>query len=110
MGKCLECEDQEASYKDPRRPPLSMGVCLCQSCWEDARNDRLDELETEVDELEEVSEEFEDISTKKFSRYRQALQSIAKYDEGSPHGEGICHYGCDCPWIAKKALSMDDED
>jgi len=35
---------------------------------------------------------------------RRALEEIASYDRGSKHGEGICPYGCDTPWIAKTAL------
>ncbi len=35
---------------------------------------------------------------------RVALKDIASYDQTSPHGEGICPYGCDCPQIARVAL------
>ncbi len=34
----------------------------------------------------------------------EALKTIAKYDQNSPHGDGICPYGCDCPSIANTAL------
>jgi septal ring factor EnvC (AmiA/AmiB activator) len=34
----------------------------------------------------------------------EALKTIAKYDQNSPHGYGICPYGCDCPSIANTAL------
>lgn len=33
-----------------------------------------------------------------------ALRTISSYDQNSPHGEGICPYGCDCPAIARRAL------
>lgn len=36
---------------------------------------------------------------------RRALEEIASYDKDSKHGEGICPYGCDTPWIARTALS-----
>ena len=34
----------------------------------------------------------------------EALKTIAKYDQNSPHGDGICPSGCDCPSIANTAL------
>lgn len=34
---------------------------------------------------------------------RKALEVVAGYD--APHREGICPYGCDCPQIAKTALT-----
>lgn len=40
-------------------------------------------------------------------RLLSALQEIAAYDRNSPHGEGICHYGCDTPLIAKTALGIE---
>lgn len=44
---------------------------------------------------------FEDVE-----RLLAALHEIAEYDRNSPHGEGICHYGCDAPWVAKTALGI----
>jgi hypothetical protein len=35
---------------------------------------------------------------------RKVLEEIASYDNGSVHGSGICHYGCDTPYIAQLAL------
>ena len=37
-------------------------------------------------------------------RLRAELSTIRDYDRNSPHGEGICPYGCDCPNIANTAL------
>lgn len=39
---------------------------------------------------------------------RQALSEIAAYDKDSPHGPGICPYGCDTPWIARNVLNILD--
>lgn len=35
---------------------------------------------------------------------RAKLAEIRDYDKWSPHGDGICPYGCDCPAIAADAL------
>lgn len=35
----------------------------------------------------------------------EALTTISNYDKHSPFGEGLCHYGCDTPSIARAALS-----
>ena len=39
------------------------------------------------------------------ARLREALEEIARYDRGSPHGDGVCPFGCDTPYIAKQALA-----
>ena len=37
-------------------------------------------------------------------RLRGALEDIARYDDDSQYGQGICPYGCDTPNIAQAAL------
>jgi len=39
----------------------------------------------------------------------KALRTISAYDKDSEGGEGICPYGCDCPDIARRALSEIDK-
>ena len=40
----------------------------------------------------------------KLAKCREALESIARYDKDSKHGDGICPYGCDTPSIARQTL------
>lgn len=35
----------------------------------------------------------------------EALRVIASYGKGGPHQDGVCPYGCDCPYIAEKAIA-----
>lgn len=41
------------------------------------------------------------------AKLRVALEEIARYDQSSSHGEGVCPYGCDTPHIAKRALNSE---
>jgi hypothetical protein len=40
---------------------------------------------------------------KKMKAYREALETIASYEDNN----NCCSYGCDTPGIAKKALKVD---
>jgi hypothetical protein len=45
-----------------------------------------------------------DTALAKLAKCRTALESIARYDKDSKHGDGICPYGCDTPGIARQTL------
>ena len=45
-----------------------------------------------------------DTALAKLAKCREALESIARYDKDSKHGDGICPYGCDTPSIARQTL------
>ena len=50
--KCEECNSIEQTlYEDPRNPPLDEEPCLCNDCYINAVNDRIDELESELESL-----------------------------------------------------------
>lgn len=49
---CSECyEDVKTLLSDPRRPPLDEEPCLCNDCYDAARDERVEELQQEIDEL-----------------------------------------------------------
>ncbi len=58
---------------------------------------------TPADQFKELKESVDSLRLELIA-LRAALQTIASYDQTSPHGEGICPYGCDCPQIARLAL------
>jgi hypothetical protein len=49
-------------------------------------------------------EQERDTALAKLAKCRTALESIARYDKDSKHGDGICPYGCDTPSIARQTL------
>jgi hypothetical protein len=68
---------------------------------------RIEQLERENAALrEKMKVSWDEISVlvNQNSALLEALKTIAKYDQNSPHGDGICPYGCDCPSIANTAL------
>jgi multidrug resistance efflux pump len=62
--------------------------------WEADYKTELAKAEARVEELEEQN-----------AKLRAALEEIARYDRDSPHGPGVCRYGCDTPHIAQTALA-----
>ena len=48
---CIECRKTVRElHSDPRVPPIDEYPCLCGSCLEDAANERIEELQTELNE------------------------------------------------------------
>lgn len=53
MRPCMECERVLADHRDPRCPPLDGGdQVLCLTCFEDAKSDRVEQLQDEIAALE----------------------------------------------------------
>lgn len=52
---CMECVDPpfgKAKFKDPRIPPIDVGICLCKECFECYADERIEELQRGIDDLE----------------------------------------------------------
>jgi hypothetical protein len=50
--KCQECDWCVATRQDPRDPPLDDRPCLCASCYKDAAEEVIEELEARILELQ----------------------------------------------------------
>ena len=52
---CAECEEAMAKHPDPRVPPLEVGgTVLCETCFEDAKSHRIEQLQDEIDAIENI--------------------------------------------------------
>ncbi len=67
-------------------------------------NEKLERENAALREKMKVSWDEISVLVNQNSALLEALKTIAKYDQNSPHGDGICPYGCDCPSIANTAL------
>lgn len=98
----------EEAFEDARRELETTNTRLASILWSGALDDKLcgDIQKWAKDYTAEMAGLRAELraDVEKIQILARALEEIASYDRDSKHGEGICPYGCDTPWIAKTAL------
>jgi hypothetical protein len=49
--RCVDCDECERIYSDPRDPPVDYGDCLCAHCYKNALEEQIDQYECLIVDL-----------------------------------------------------------